>query len=84
MKAIALIEAKNNFGALLDSVQQEPIAIEENGRAVAVVMSAEDYQDYRQIKLEQLRAKLAVGEAQLDRGEGEHGEVFFAELLKQK
>ena len=66
MKAIAAKEAKNNFGAMLDSVQREPIAIEKHGRAVAVVMSAEDY---RQMKLEQLRAKLAVGKDQLDRGE---------------
>lgn len=66
MKAIAAKEAKNNFGAMLDSVQREPIAIEKHGRAVAVVMSAEDY---RQMKLERLRAKLAVGKDQLDRGE---------------
>lgn len=43
MKAIAAKEAKNNFGAMLDSVQREPIAIEKHGRAVAVVMSVEDY-----------------------------------------
>jgi len=66
MKAIAAKEAKNHFGEMLDTVQREPLTIEKHGRAVAVVMSAQDYQ---QIKLERLRAKLAVGEAQLDRGE---------------
>jgi hypothetical protein len=35
------------------------------------------------MKLERLRGKLAVGEGQLDRGEGEDGESFFAELLKE-
>ncbi len=81
MKAIAAKEAKNHFGEMLDTVQREPITIEKYGRAVAVVMSAEDYQ---QMKLERLRARLAVGEAQLDRGEGVDGETFFAELLSNK
>ena len=81
MKAIAAKEAKNNFGEMLDTVQREPIIIEKHGRAVAVVMSAQEYQ---QMKLERLRANLAVGEGQLDRGEGVDGETFFAELLKEK
>ena len=78
MKAIAAKEAKNNFGEMLDTVQREPITIEKHGRAVAVIMSAEDY---RQIKLERLRSKLAVGEAQLNRGEGVDGEAIFDDLL---
>ena len=80
MKAIAAKEAKNNFGEMLDTVQREPLTIEKHGRAVAVVMSAHEYQE---MKLERLRAKLAVGEGQLDRGEGVNGETFFAELLNK-
>lgn len=76
MKAIAAKDAKNNFGEMLDTVQREPLSIEKHGRAVAVVMSA---QAYRQMKLERLRAKLAIGEGQLDRGEGVDGEIFFAQ-----
>ncbi len=80
MKAIAAKDAKNNFGEMLDTVQREPLSIEKHGRAVAVIMSA---QAYRQMKLERLRAKLAIGEGQLDRGEGVDGEIFFAELLNE-
>jgi prevent-host-death family protein len=80
MKAIAAKEAKNNFGEMLDTVQREPLIIEKHGRAVAVVMSAHEYQE---MKLERLRARLAVGEGQLDRGEGVNGETFFAELLNK-
>ncbi len=80
MKAIAAKEAKNNFGEMLDTVQREPLTIEKHGRAVAVVMSAHEYQE---MKLGRLRAKLAVGEGQLDRGEGVNGETFFAELLNK-
>ena len=66
MKAIAAKEAKNNFGELMDNAQREPITIERHGRPVAVIMSSKEYE---QIKLERLRVKLAIGEAQADRGE---------------
>ena len=33
-------------------------------------------------KLDNLRAALAVGEAQLDNGKGEDGDAFMAELMK--
>lgn len=66
---------------MLDTAQREPLTIEKHGRAVAVIMSVQEYQ---QMKLERLRAKLAAGEEQLDRGEGVEGETFFAELLNEK
>ncbi|VAW71590.1 hypothetical protein MNBD_GAMMA12-70 [hydrothermal vent metagenome] len=66
MRSIAAKEAKNNFGELMDTAQREPVTIERRGRAVAVIMSATEYE---KIKLERLRAKLAIGEAQADRGE---------------
>lgn len=81
MKAITAKDAKNKFGEMLDTAQREPLTIEKHGRAVAVIMSVKEYQ---QMKLERLRAKLAAGEEQLDRGEGVEGETFFAELLNEK
>ncbi|CAD86026.1 MULTISPECIES: type II toxin-antitoxin system Phd/YefM family antitoxin [Nitrosomonas] len=81
MKAITAKDAKNKFGEMLDTAQREPLTIEKHGRAVAVIMSVQEYQ---QMKLERLRAKLAAGEEQLDRGEGVEGETFFAELLNEK
>lgn len=36
---------------------------------------------HRGKKLQKLRDRLAVGKAQLDRGEGTDGETFFKELL---
>lgn len=80
MKAIGAREAKNNFGEMLDSVQREPITIKKHGRAVAVIMSSHEYHE---MKLERLRARLAVGEGQLDRGEGIEGETFFSQLLNE-
>ncbi len=86
MKSIAAKEAKNNFGEMMDTVQREPVTIEKHGRPVAVIMSANEYE---KIKLERLRAKLAIREAQLDRGEGitlnttKEREKFFEDIKKR-
>ena len=44
MTTIAAKDAKNSFGQMLDTVQREPVTIEKHGRAVAVVLSVEEYQ----------------------------------------
>ncbi len=36
-------EAKNNFGRLLDEARHAPVAVERNGRRVAVVVSVERF-----------------------------------------
>ncbi|MFV2055714.1 MAG: type II toxin-antitoxin system Phd/YefM family antitoxin [Thiohalomonadales bacterium] len=86
MKSIAAKEAKNNFGELMDTAQREPVTIERHGRAVAVVMSANEYD---KIKLERLRAKLVVGQTQLENGESitlntkEERHEFFEDIKKR-
>jgi prevent-host-death family protein len=37
-------EAKNRFGEVLELARKEPVRVQKNGRDVAVVLSAEDYQ----------------------------------------
>jgi len=69
MLNISANEAKNRFGELLDNARREPVTIEKHGRPVAVVLSTEDYEDLKQIKLEKLRAEVQTGLDQLDRGE---------------
>ncbi len=39
-------EAKNNFGRLLDEARHSPVAVEKNGRRVAIVMSVEKYSTF--------------------------------------
>jgi len=36
-------DAKNRFGELIDAAQREPIVIQKHGRAVAVVLSADEF-----------------------------------------
>jgi len=81
MKAVTAKDAKNRFGELMDTVQREPVSIEKHGRPVAVVLSEVAYE---KMKLEHLQAMLAVGEAQLDRGDGIDGKKFFDELRQGK
>ena len=81
MKAVTAKDAKNRFGELMDTVQREPVSIEKHGRPVAVVLSEVAYE---KMKLEHLQAMLAVGEAQLDRGEGIDGKEFFDALRQGK
>lgn len=44
MKTLGAAEAKNHFGNLLDMAQREPVVIEKKGRAVAVVLSVQEYE----------------------------------------
>ena len=81
MKAVTAKDAKNRFGELIDTVQREPVSIEKHGRPVAVVLSEVAYE---KMKLEHLKAMLAVGEAQLDSDEGIDGKEFFEKLRQGK
>ncbi len=69
MKIIPAGEAKNKFGVLMDTVQREIVAISKKGRTAAIVMSVQEYEEYKKLKLNKLRQHLAEGAAQADRGE---------------
>ena len=47
MTTFAATEAKNNFGELLDAAHREPVEISKKGRAVAVLLSVEDYEEMK-------------------------------------
>lgn len=81
---MAAREAKNRFGELLDTAQREPVTIEKHGRAVAVLLSAQDYEDLEAVKRERLRAELQKGIDDLDAGRSVDGETFFDELIGER
>ena len=68
METIDAADAKTNFGALLDKSQRGPVTISKNGRAVAVVMSADAYTEQQQLKLEALRREIQKGLDDVKRG----------------
>ncbi len=50
MKTMAAKEAKQSFGQLLDDAQREPVRIERNGRPVAVVISAAEFERFEALE----------------------------------
>ncbi len=61
MQSMSAHDAKARFGQLLDTARREPVTIEKHGRAVAVVISKEDFDDIEAMKLERLRAEVQLG-----------------------
>jgi prevent-host-death family protein len=83
METIAAADAKTNFGALLDKAQRGPVTISKNGRAVAVIMSAEAYREEQQLKLEVLRREIQKGLDDVKRGRLVTPERAFAAFRKE-
>ena len=61
MKEISSTEAKTHFGALLDMVQREPVTIQKKGRAVAVILSMQDFEAHQAMKLKLLQQAIDEG-----------------------
>lgn len=63
MQYFTATDAKQNFGALIDVVQREPVIIRRQNRDAAVMMSPQDYDRLRRIQIEEFqsfRARVAV------------------------
>jgi prevent-host-death family protein len=79
MRTVSASEAKQNFAAVLDAAQREPIMIRRHDREIAVVLSPQDY--------ERLRAARVADYLSLARNAGEHaaargmGEQVLEQLL---
>ena len=54
MKSISATEAKQRLAALLDAAQREPVVIRRQNRDVAVIISAEEYDRIRGVKVDEL------------------------------
>jgi prevent-host-death family protein len=63
MKTFAARHAKNRFGELLDTTRAEPVVIEKHGRAVAVVLSVEEYDRLEALENTYWAARAAAAEA---------------------
>lgn len=76
-------EAKNKFGELLDIARINPVRIEKNGRAIAVLVSVEEFE-----RLEAMEDAWWARQAQEAAKEGflgqEESEKFLAEMMNAK
>jgi len=57
MHSLSANEAKTQFGDMLLKAQREPVQISRNGKPVAVVISAEEYQAIEAMKQQFLQEK---------------------------
>jgi len=54
MPTISATHAKQNFAALIDAAQREPVRIQRHERDVAVLVSAEEWEKVHKMRVEQL------------------------------
>lgn len=48
-------DAKQNFGALLEKAQREPVTIRKQNRDAAVILSPQDYHRLKRLNLQEFR-----------------------------
>jgi prevent-host-death family protein len=69
MRSMSATEAKQNFAALLDAAQREPVVIRRHNRDLAIVISPQDYERIRRAKAEEfLRLSDEIGLRAAERG----------------
>jgi prevent-host-death family protein len=54
MAIVSATHAKQNFAAILDQSQREPVRIQRHDRDVAVLVSAEEYEKIHQLRVKEL------------------------------
>ncbi|KTD25992.1 MULTISPECIES: type II toxin-antitoxin system Phd/YefM family antitoxin [Legionella] len=84
MESLSANEAKTHFGDLLLKVQREPVQINRNGKAVAVVLSVDDYQNLESLKIQYLKMRVEQAKEDIATGRLIEGNAFFDELLNGK
>lgn len=83
MKSLTANEAKTHFGELLLKAQKEPVQISRNGKAVAVVISMDEYDaiDKLKLKLLKLRAAEADNETSLVDGNSVFNDLMAGKYI---
>ena len=80
MDVLSANEAKTHFGDMLLRAQRAPVQINKNGKPVAVVISADEYQSVETLKLGLLQARAQQAMVDIESGNMVDGEAFFDEL----
>ena len=74
-------DAKNRFDALLKKAQENPVAITKQGKPVAVVVSAQDYEHFQRLDDAYWAARADAAFAKGDWLGFEESEAFTQEML---
>ncbi|HBT4924906.1 type II toxin-antitoxin system Phd/YefM family antitoxin [Klebsiella pneumoniae] len=76
-------QAKTQFGEMIARAQREPVSITRNGKPSVVVVSAEDYAQFEELKMQNLLRILEQSDNDIAAGNVMDGGQFFDELEKE-
>ncbi|MBL3529645.1 MAG: type II toxin-antitoxin system Phd/YefM family antitoxin [gamma proteobacterium endosymbiont of Lamellibrachia anaximandri] len=83
MKILNASDAKREFGDVLINAQHGPVGINRNGKPVAVVISAVEYERLEAIKEAHLKQSIEEGLADLQAGKVKDGKTVIDKLRKR-
>jgi len=82
METLNASDAKREFGELLMKAQREPVSINKNGKPIAVLVSAVEYQEIEMMKKSYLKLAIQEGLADLEAGNVQPGKEAFDDIRK--
>jgi prevent-host-death family protein len=83
MSALSASDAKREFGDVLLKAQKAPVRINKNGKPVAVVVSATEYEQLEAYREKHLQTEIDEGIADLEAGNVSDGVEVFKRLRKR-
>jgi PHD/YefM family antitoxin component YafN of YafNO toxin-antitoxin module len=83
MITVPATEFSKNFGQYREIAQREPVAVTSHDRVTGYFVSSENYEEYRQFKLQRTREALHR-DIQIGLDQAAKGEVISAQESKQK
>ena len=83
MSTLSASDAKREFGDVLLKAQKAPVKINKNGKPVAVVVSAAEYEQLEACREEHLKAEIEAVIADLQAGNISDGVEVFKRLRKR-
>ena len=83
MEILNASDAKREFGEMLLKAQKEPVGINKNGKPVAVMVSANEYAELKDLKEQWLKIELLKGFDDLHAGNVKNGQSVIARQRKR-
>jgi len=83
MPALSASDAKREFGDVLLKAQKAPVTINKNGKPVAVVVSATEYELLEAYRAEHLKMEIDEGIADLEAGNISDGVEVLKRIRKR-
>lgn len=83
METFNASDAKREFGEVLIKAQHGPVGINKNGKPVAVVLSAAEYDQLKALKENYLQQAIEQGVADLQAGRVTDGKTVLDKLRKR-